>query len=611
MANFHTLKLAYCRQRFFRQFAICTLLPFLFCSNLISAKPEHHVLNPGFELTGECLGDWDSELCASGFHAAQSEADNVSVSLSVDSTENRFIAIELLNSKKSELTRGSIELKVENLIPDTEYIFSTWIKTKEMRGHSGLLITAPNDNETAIQEIASVAGPSGTSTWQKMSLLFRTPKSVSFVHFNGFAATSRSFCQIQNCGSIQLDNWLIQRTGTSEDLPKLKNLSNPCGDSSFLNIFTRNCQPLQRNYGYSKENTNYQNVTDLACEEANAKRINLEISKLSKHGGTLKIAPCKIMLDREIDLASNVIVQGSGVGQTTFTQGFDPDIKAETLIRVEGTSENPVKNVVLRDFTVQGPGPIPLNLNNIQGKYVDNFLIERIESRNAGKSGVTFRRSKNITIRYVTIYGSTQWHGISTKDCYIGAWFDGDDSDQLISRKECSQGVRGFWTEGVTIHSNATYLNKGLGINSHASLVEIAGNLMDSNGSAAKFTEPASNIFVHHNQFSNSSREGLKIASHKLADDTLTPNSHLYLRNQFINNGSYGVRIHERARNVLFKDNVYRKNKMDNKLRIKPGGRRFPRIYICEEDEVSKDGIDGPKTAILFPDLTDSRCRDN
>ena len=100
----------------------------------------------------------------------------------------------------------------------------------------------------------------------------------------------------------------------------------------------------------------------------------------------------------------------------------------------------------------------------------------------------------------------------------------------------------------------------------------------------------------------------MKIASHKMTDNTLTPNNHLYYRNRFVDNTDYGVRIHEQAWGLTFKDNAYAGNGENNKLRVIPGTSRFPRIFICKGDRISEDGLDGSETTLAYVARDDSRC---
>ena len=579
----------------------------LWCS-LIWAESRNHIPNSAFENVGECHNSWHSSICASGFHVSDSINTDISVSTPKGSNENQHILLRLLKRDPTAPIRGSIGIDIGNLVPNTDYVFSSWIKANKLQGRSGISVSSMDETKNSEIAVRKVSGPSSTSTWQKISLIFKTPNRASIIRLSGFASTSIEHCQTLDCGSIHLDNWSIYRIKEGQTPLEEKPISNVCDDRSFLNLFTGTCFPLQRDYGYRKEEVTHRNERTINCDEMTASKINQEIVGLSSDGGTLKLAPCEIPVDQEIMLADNITLQGAGVGRTIFKHGFKSDSKAGTLIKIEGTAHSPLKNVTLRDFSVQGPGPNALNQNNVQAKHADNLLVERIESSGAGKSGITFQRSKNISIRYVISYNSVQWHGISSKDCYIGIWFDGPDSEELVGRDECSQGVGGFWTENVSLHSNLTHNNRGLGINSHASSIEIAGNLMNSNGSAAKFTEPASNLLVHHNQFSNSLREGLKIASHKMTDNTLTPNNHLYYRNRFVDNTDYGVRIHEQAWGLTFKDNAYAGNGENNKLRVIPGTSRFPRIFICKGDRISEDGLDGSETTLAYVARDDSRC---
>ena len=100
--------------------------------------------------------------------------------------------------------------------------------------------------------------------------------------------------------------------------------------------------------------------------------------------------------------------------------------------------------------------------------------------------------------------------------------------------------------------------NNDMGIDSHASFAEIAGNIALGNGTAAKFPEPANNVWIHHNVFSDSFREGIKVALQKrIGDSSLIPFNQVIYRNIFRNNRAFGIWIYDRAKDIFLIENVY------------------------------------------------------
>ncbi len=574
------------------------------------AQSDNLAVNAGFDNTGNCIGNWDAD-CPDGWRAWQSDAAAISIGTTVHAGGNRRLTQSLdRRSTQPGQTQSASWIKLDNVIAGEVYEFSAWVRSEGLKGRS--LIHAAGRASTSPERGAigfrAVFGPSGHSAWTRMSMLIAVADGVDTMVFALAAQTSASLCRVDPCGHVHFDNVVVRRLAANDGRRWIAPRSNVCAEGEFLDLTGERCRTLDKSYGY-KATANGPANKWLACSEMSDASINASIRELAASGGTLALAPCLVNLKDDIVLASNVTVRGSGSGRTILRRDPQWNNNSGTLLRVQGDERNRINNVVLRDFTIAGSAPAASEMNNIQIGFADNVLVERIESVGAGKSGIHFWSSQNITVRHVVSHGALKWHGIGTKDCYIDERMDGSDPDNLVSKSECAQGVARFWTENIALYSNNTFNNGGLGIDSHASYGEIAGNIMDRNGAASKFPEPAHHVWIHHNDFTNSVREGTKIANQlSLADDTMTPHKQVLYQNRFANNASYGIRIHDRAWDVVLIGNRYSNNGVNNRLRIVPGARTDARVLSCTGDQSADDGIDGRESSLAQLPASDSRC---
>lgn len=574
------------------------------------AQPDNLAPNSGFDNVGNCIGDWDRD-CPDSYRAWQSDGDAVFVGTTVHSAGNRRLSLTLSDTQSgNNQTQGAVWIKIPNTNPGEVYEFSAWVKAEDLRGRSlihasGRSSRNPRQGPIALQ---LKFGPSGHSGWIKLAFLATVAAGADSMLFALAAQTSRSLCTNAPCGSVHYDNVVVRRLAADDQRSWIPPRTNVCSEGAFLDLNAEVCRNLDKSFGYQYQSTGPASRW-LPCSAMTDQRINAEIRALSETGGTLALAPCRVELQDDIVLASNVTLRGSGSGRTILVRDPDWNNTSGTLLRVQGSQQSPIRNVTVRDLTIRGSAPVLSQINNIQIGYADNVLIERVESIGAGKSGIHFWSSQNVTIRYVVSHGSVQWHGIGTKDCYIDPDLDGDDPDQLVSKSECDGGFDRFWTEDIALYSNHTFNNGDFGIDSHASYAEIAGNIMDNNGAASKFPEPAHDVWIHHNDFTNSQRHGTKIANQlSLADDTMTPYRQVLYNNRFANNGSYGIRVHDRAWDVVLLGNSYVANGVSNRMRIVPGDRADARVYSCPGDNSTNDGIDGYDSSHVRLPSNDDRC---
>ncbi len=569
--------------------------------------------NADFEVEGDCAGDWGL-TCAQGFRAHQSSASNSVVDLSGGEFANQKLSIQLgakpdMNLPAYAAATQSISLNAAKA--GAQYHLSVWVRADNLNGKS-ILFAGTESAEKAIMQSEDatnlVYGPSGYSAWTQLNLAFTVPSDESRLTIGLAAFSEVGQCVDAQCGTVYFDNLSLKPLATSSSANEIPVLSNVCSDGYFLNTLTEQCQWLDKQFGYTpvQKPSAY---TFIECENISSSNINAAIQSFGLAGGLIELDACRAPLTDDVEFGSNITLAGAGVGRTVLYREPNWKSKASTLLRVRGEQGRPVKNVILRDFTVKGSGPQETAMNNIQVKYAHNMLVERLETRDAGKSGISVRSSQKVTLRYVVGHGSVRWHGIESKDCYLHASLDTEDNDFLVSRDECAVGTPDFYTENIAIYSSTLFNNRGLGIDSHASFAEIAGNRSYNNGSASKLPEPANNLWVHHNEFSDSSREGMKIALQmRLGDETLVPFNQVIYKNLFRRNRGYGIRIHDRAHNIYLVDNQFKDNDHRNRLRIVPGVRKVKRVHICPSDQSASFGIDGRLKDYVLLEASDSKC---
>lgn len=363
--------------------------------------------------------------------------------------------------------------------------------------------------------------------------------------------------------------------------------ANPCAEGEFLNLQTDACQPLDTEFGFDAalfaENVGPDEFT---LDECSDDALQTLLDGLGPEGGTVRLPACTMAVDRKLFVPSNVVIQGAGVGETVLQTDASFD---ETLLQVRHAS-----NVIVRDLTLDGGGGGHLLLS---AWYADNVLFERIEARNANGTGINFRYTQRITVRYSSSHGNGTWHGIASKDCFPGDE-EMDDIDECIAQfreksgeVEETPGV--LWSENFAIYSNRLYDNGGYGLDLHASRGEVAGNVMDSNGYGSKFPD-SSNLWIHHNRISGSRWWGVFLYG-TVDIDVLASHHLLFYGNTFGRNGIVQMRVHAPVRDVYLIHNDY--TSLLNARYVKGA-----KLYLCEDGEDARIFTYGVRATAINPE---------
>lgn len=328
---------------------------------------------------------------------------------------------------------------------------------------------------------------------------------------------------------------------------------NPCPEGEFLDLADDVCRPLAKNFGFDPvefaSNFSGEEFTLGSCTQSALLEL---LFRAKPTGGTIFLPACTIPLTQSITIPGNTIFQGAGRDQTIF--------QAQPALSGNVLRSDHDENMVVRDLTIDGGGNGRIG---ILTWYARNVLIERVRVQHNQGSGITFRYAQKVTIRYNESHDHVEFHGISSKDC-------SPVDDELPDFLECqaqagdlSPGT--LWSRDYAVYSNRLYNNGDYGINIHASMGEVAGNLSENNAYGSKFPD-ASHVWIHHNQMVGNGSWGLYMYNTLDTSARIAGRSVIY-ENRFATNGDYPVRIHDPAHSVILIDNRYDDN-MLNRLRI-------------------------------------------
>lgn len=295
------------------------------------------------------------------------------------------------------------------------------------------------------------------------------------------------------------------------ELPVNMGLTNLCPEGQFRDLSTNTCHFLDRpEYGFSistfMADFNADNVIQTSCSEDSLKEALRQVGE----SGIIQLPACTFSVGR-LDVPSNVIIQGAGIGQTVINgSGCSETDSAKSIFNISGRS-----NLVFRDVTLDAVGE---NCVMLSVENSDNVLVERIKLQNSERTGMKFRRGvNNITIRYADIFENGEFHGIDSKDCKTGS--------------DITDCPRDTWSTKYAVYSNVLRGHNTHGLNIHAIKGEIAGNLSYSNGYGGKLYDGQC-LWVHHNLISNNNNWGLFIAPTLDIDERITRDLYFY-RNTF------------------------------------------------------------------------------
>lgn len=355
---------------------------------------------------------------------------------------------------------------------------------------------------------------------------------------------------------------------------------NICPEGQYLDLATSYCRNLHKNFGFDvdafAENFSEQTVHVESCSMDALKEA---LDSIRPNGGIVQLPACTLELNASLTLPSRLILQGAGQGETVLraTSG----LAGENMLRIHEGSQ-----VIVRDLTLDGARNAERGL---LVWYADNVLVERIEAMNMAGSGIVFRYTSRITIRYIDSHDHQKNHGIGSKDCFGETLADCEGEAGEIS-------VGTFWSQDYAIYSNKLHNNGKYGLDSHASYGEVAGNLMLNNGYGSKFPN-ASYLWIHHNRIANNDSWGTHLYS-TLQIPERYPKNIVFYQNEFVGNGEHPLIASAPVTDVYLIRNTFRDNASEL-LRTSDVV-----VYACDDGSGTVPRADG--TELQFAE--DAQC---
>lgn len=286
---------------------------------------------------------------------------------------------------------------------------------------------------------------------------------------------------------------------------------NPCADDEFLDLTSNACRKLDRPelgfdfgrfYGWLDQNR----VVNAECNEQSFEAALAQAAG----GGIVRLPACTMEVGR-VDVPSQVVIEGAGVGKTILKGRGCENAAPRRVLLIQNQSD-----VVVRDLSLDS---VNRNCVMLESDHSTNILFERLAIYDSTEVGIRFNNgTRKITIRYADIYNNGQYHAIGSKDCASGA--------TLV---DCPESV---WTSSYSIHSNRLHEHGDHGLNVHGINGEVAGNLSYNNHHSGKFFD-AECVWVHHNEFRNSEAWNIFIAPTLNIEERASHDIYFY-KNQYL-----------------------------------------------------------------------------
>ena len=580
------------------------------------------IQNGGFENTKPCSGDWSSsDDCPTGFYGYLPDASKVTMKTQ-DDGDNKVVKVTIAQSD-NQYTRAGFSQTKSTSVAGKKYRFSILVKPEDFRGQTRLQFIERDGSGAA--STFEVSGPAGGGAWQRLTAVKTMDASTASVQFNVMTSTSGVLCPSGACGSVLYDNVSVEEISGADPVA---GIGNPCGDGYFLNPSDRQCQLLDKTFGFDEaqfalgqKSLVVSSASGGICSTAGFKNAVLQVK--NNGGGTIVLPECTITLNAEVYLPSNTVIQGAGTGRTRiYISDANWDGRRIAVFGAEKEGDyqsHEISNIIIRDLSFSyAATPIePIGFINVSGS--ENVLLERLDLDGGSRSNINILESQKVTVRYVNSRNTVNSgnHGIGSKDCFPDEEMD-QDANGSISRSECDGGDPLFWTDNVSIHSSWSS-NNSTGLDFHGSHAEIAGNVIDGNDYGAKFPEPSRALWIHDNIVQNNvgfgfdSKTQYTDASESIhVDASMKSGRHAYYRNKILNNGygrqdiephiapQYGFRV-DKTENVVLIDNQYLGNNQ-NELRVNddsydfdpnstPKTAFFATVYYCPNDEVGESAM--------------------
>ncbi|MEM1269125.1 MAG: T9SS type A sorting domain-containing protein [Bacteroidota bacterium] len=521
----------------------------VYFDDVVIEEVDNEAPNPDFDQTGtSCYGSADTEPCASLWSIFKSDSTDAVAYVDDTSTDN-VLVLDYTNAAATGTRNITAFTSLNDVTPGERFTIRARGDTTSLQGRGYLRVYSKNGTTLLNDQQLDV----DDTSWASLELNYTIPESASVLVVSVGAAVDNLTCSSSSCGLAKFDDIEIIRHPDQ--------FADPCPAGEFYDLPERACRTRDTSYGFDESSFPALTSLDLINFATCPTRAQLADSLASGDVYVKLPDNCEISGDELVDVESNTIIEGAGVGRTIL-RGGDFSLAGLDLYT------NSPDNVIIRDLTVDAKDNISReNPRTIFAAYADNLWFNRLEVLSNG-SGVHANNAINVTLSHLASHHNAV-HGIASKDCHHAdaegrpSPFTQADADTL----NCN------WSQDFAILSNYAFQNGsvgvgGDGIDSHASYAEIAGNVVQNNIGSFKIAEIAHHVWAHDNLIKGNewASRAVKIATQfngffdvPAMDSTLASYNVAFYKNEVADNAGFAYRV-ERVRNLYLIENTYSNN---------------------------------------------------
>jgi hypothetical protein len=492
--------------------------------------------NGDFSTIGECSGggDWASYPdCAAGWTAWTNSDATIEWFGRRGDRDVVDPAIRMTLDSGAGYQVGMVQWKTP-VVAGEIYLFTALAMGDDLRSEVLLEAQAQDAAGNWLDPPQASTTLSGSFVWRRLELAVAAPPGATQMAFRlrnqTTGACRGSSPPAPTCGTVWFDDAQIADASVIP-APSPANL---CPEGQFLKLSNKQCLPLARpTWGFDPSPFQLSAPVDFAlpaaaCNGASLVDLVDAIREIpSETFVRLILPPCEIDLTYWLYLRSNMTLQGAGVGKTRLRTRYNDTGGGASGVAVR---LHDVRNVVVRDLTLDGErssGTYPTN-NMLGISNSANVLIERVEVLHAGATGIVWKNSPHVTVRYSAVSRSRNDHGIGSADC---------KKDVTTCPYEADFGEGRFESDEYQVLSNWAYLNRGYAVDVHAMEGEVAGNLLERAILYGGMKAPdAVDVLVRHNRISGNTTGGFSLQSHWRMPDEIVVDD-----NTIVDNGQDGI----------------------------------------------------------------------
>jgi hypothetical protein len=492
--------------------------------------------NGDFSTLGDCSsgGDWESyPNCAAGWTAWTNTDATIEWFGRSGDRDVVDPAVRMTLDSGPGYQVGLVEWKTP-VVAGHLFLFTALAMGDDLRSDVLLEAQAQDAAGNSLGSPQASSRLRGSFVWRRLELVVAAPPGATRMAFRLRNQTSGD-CRggsppAPTCGTVWFDDAYLEDVSVAP-APSAANL---CPERQFLKLSNKQCLPLARpTWGFDPTPFQLSAPIDFALPAASCNGASLEDLVDAIRGipsetfVRLLLPTCEIDLTYWLSLRSNMTLQGAGVGKTRLRTRYND---AGGGISGVALRLNDVRNVIVRDLTLDGErdsGVYPKN-NMLGISNSANILIERVEVIHAGDTGVAWKNSPHVSVRYSAISRNHNNHGVGAGDCPEGT---------PVCPYAGDFGEGRFESDEYQVLSNWIFLNRGHAVDVHPMEGEVAGNLLERTILSGGMKAPDTiDLLVRHNRIANNTGSGFWIHTRWRMPDEISVED-----NTIVDNGQDGI----------------------------------------------------------------------